>query len=340
MSTLIGESEQIREIRDLVEKVAPLDIQILITGETGTGKDVVARMIHLRSNRRQGPFVPVNCGAIPDSLLESALFGHEKGAFTGATGRVKGFFHEARGGTLFLDEISEGSRAFQTALLRVLQEKRFFRIGSTRQQVTDCRIIAATNRDLRLEVSRGAFREDLYFRLNIFEIKMPPLRDRGRDVFLLSEHYLRKLSNKYNKEIVGLSPRVEAIFKAYHWPGNVRELVHVLERAVIVETSSVLTPYSLPKYLQDRLETDSARLDDTRESFGNFTSSYNDDDIFHLPIAEARKVFEKRYLERLLHKTKGNISSAAKLAGIRRQNLYRKLEQLGIEPAKFRKSSG
>ncbi len=338
MPSLVGESEQIKEVRALVEKVAPLDIQVLVTGETGTGKDVVARLIHAKSNRKQGPFVPVNCGAIPDSLLESALFGHEKGAFTGATGRAKGFFHEAKGGTLFLDEISEGSHAFQTALLRVLQEKRFFSIGSTRQQTTDCRIIAATNRDLRLEVTRGTFREDLYFRLNIFEIKMPPLRDREDDVFLLSSHYLGHLSSKYKKVISGLSPAVRAVFQAYHWPGNVRELFHVLERAVIVEAGSILTLQSLPKYLQDRLETEYG-TDGGASFFHAHQETTDADGIFQMPIAEARKVFEKRYLERLLHKTKGNVSMAAKLAGIRRQNLYRKLEQLGIEPVKFRKRS-
>lgn len=334
MVCLIGKSELINEVKILIEKVAPLDVQVLITGETGTGKDLAARIIHEKSLRRTGPFVPVNCGAIPDSLLESALFGHEKGAFTGATGRVKGFFEEAFGGTLFLDEISEGSLSLQTALLRVLQEEVFFKVGSTRQHRADCRIIAATNKDLRLEVSRGRFREDLYFRLNIFEIRMPPLRDRKQDVFDLSQYYLKKLSNKYKKEIKGISKEVQRIFRSYHWPGNVRELFHVLERAVIVESSPILSPYSLPKYLQDKI-VDQAKVGGDKDGY----NGTNDDVLYHLPILEAKRVFEKRYLERLLQKTKGNVSVAATIAGIRRQNLYRKLEQLNIEPAKFRKKA-
>ncbi len=335
MVRLIGRSKQIKEVTTLVEKVAPLDVQVLITGETGTGKDLVAKMIHYKSKRKGGPFVPVNCGAIPDSLLESALFGHEKGAFTGATGRTKGFFEEAFGGTLFLDEISEGSLALQTALLRVLQEEIFFKIGSTRQQKADCRIVAATNKDLKEQVNKGVFREDLYFRLNIFEIKMPPLRDRGNDVFDLSEYFLKKVSRKYQKDISGISEEVKNIFAAYHWPGNVRELFHVLEHAVIVESSSILSPFSLPQYLQDKME--SAFAIEKTGSFKETDDDSSEEVIYHLPISEAKRLFERKYLERLLHKTKGNISVAATIAGIRRQNLYRKLEQLNIDPARFRK---
>ncbi len=335
MVRLIGQSEQIKGVVSLVEKVAPLDVQVLITGETGTGKDLVAKMVHCKSKRRKGPFVPVNCGAIPDSLLESALFGHEKGAFTGATGRTKGFFEEAYGGTLFLDEISEGSLALQTALLRVLQEEIFFKIGSTRQQKADCRIVAATNKDLKAQVNKGAFREDLYFRLNIFEIKMPPLRDRGEDIFDLSEYYLKKVSGKYQKAITGLSTEVRSIFRAYHWPGNVRELFHVLEHAVIVENGSILSPFSLPQYLQDKMEP----VFNQKKTgvLGQLESDINGEVIYHLPIGEAKRLFERRYIEKLLQKTKGNVSLAATIAGIRRQNLYRKLEQLNIDPVRFRK---
>ncbi len=335
MAYLIGKSHQIREVRNLIDKVAPLEVQVLITGETGTGKDLVARMIHEKSSRSKGPFVPVNCGAIPDSLLESALFGHEKGAFTGATGRTKGFFEEAFGGTLFLDEISEGSLALQTALLRVLQEESFFKVGSTRQYRADCRIVAATNKDLKSQVRKGTFREDLYFRLNIFEIKMSPLRDRGNDIFALSEYYLKRLSKKYQKPVFELSRDVKRVFMAYHWPGNVRELFHVLERAVIVESSAVLSIYSLPKYLQDKA---SLKQEVSPGAWGlQQNIAQTDDLIFHMPISEAKKHFEKKYIERLLQKTKGNISAAATIAGIRRQNLYRKLEQLNIEPSRFRK---
>ncbi len=336
MIRLIGESNEIKEVQTLIEKVAPIDVQVLITGETGTGKDLVARLIHEKSNRRKGPFVPVNCGAIPDSLIESALFGHEKGAFTGATGRTKGFFEEAHGGTLFLDEISEGSFALQTALLRVLQEEAFFKVGSTKQCRANCRIIAASNRNIKTEVNKGNFREDLYFRLNIFEIKMPPLRDRADDIFALSEYFLKRTSKKYGKTILGLSKGVKRIFKSYHWPGNVRELFHVLERAIIVENGSVLSPLSLPKYLQDKMDPGLGNENSNNNRIG--PAEY-DDTIYQLPITEAKRIFEKRYLERLLARTRGNISVAATIAGIRRQNLYRKLEQLKIDPTRFRKKT-
>lgn len=377
---VIGTSPGMEELRGLVEKVAPLDLQVLITGETGTGKDLVARMIHERSPRRKGPFVPVNCGAIPDTLVESCLFGHERGAFTGATARSRGFFEEAHSGTLFLDEISEGSIALQTALLRVLQEECFFRVGSTRQQRVNVRIIAATNRDLKLCVEVGTFREDLFFRLNVFEIKVPPLRDRGDDIFLLTRHYLRQLNRKYGRAISGLSPEVEALFRRYHWPGNVRELLHVIERAVVVESGPVLSRSSLPRYLQDEDWQDNHWQDGILLREGNGDGGHraisssasketrakdikskapgsgagpgtehsgpmeagrkqNQNDLFSLPITEARRRFEREYLIRLLERTRGNMSMAAEIAGIRRQNLYRKVQQLQIDPARFRKEA-
>ncbi len=395
---IIGQSPGMAEVRELVEKVAPLDLQVLITGETGTGKDLIARMIHEKSPRRKGPFVPVNCGAIPDTLVESCLFGHERGAFTGATSRSRGFFEEAYGGTLFLDEISEGSAALQTALLRVLQEECFFRVGSTRQQRADVRIVAATNRDLKLCVDVGTFREDLFFRLNVFEIRVPPLRDRGDDIFLLTEHYLKRLNRKYGRGVRGLSPEVEALFRTYHWPGNVRELLHVIERAVVVEPGPRLTPASLPRYLQNgdwhgpegASELSGSRLvkseehwaeqlepahapqyppkavDEGKKGIDNLTRNRDARDegqgavpggdprssahapstpqgaalpgseLFSMPISEARRRFEREYITRLLERTKGNMSLAAEIAGIRRQNLYRKVQQLDIDPAKFR----
>jgi DNA-binding NtrC family response regulator len=396
---IIGQSPGMAEVRELVEKVAPLDLQVLITGETGTGKDLIARMIHEKSPRRKGPFVPVNCGAIPDTLVESCLFGHERGAFTGATSRSRGFFEEAYGGTLFLDEISEGSAALQTALLRVLQEECFFRVGSTRQQRADVRIVAATNRDLKLCVDVGTFREDLFFRLNVFEIRVPPLRDRGDDIFLLTEYYLKRLNRKYGRGVRGLSPEVEALFRTYHWPGNVRELLHVIERAVVVEPGPSLTPASLPRYLQngnwhgpegadnlsgsrvvrkeeqraDRLQPAHApepppkAVDKAKKRIDNLIGTRNagngeqeivpardpdtsvpstpqhtlpGSELFSMPISEARRRFEREYIIRLLERTKGNMSLAAEIAGIRRQNLYRKVQQLDIDPARFRPHSG
>ncbi len=334
---LIGKSRAILEAKELISKVAPLELQVLVTGETGTGKDLAARIIHEKSPRSKGPFVPVNCGAIPDTLVESCLFGHEKGAFTGATGRSRGFFEEAHKGTLFLDEISEGSPTLQTALLRVLQEECFFRIGSTRTLKVNVRVVAATNKDLKLAVNVGTFREDLFFRLSVFEIKLPPLRDRGDDIFLLAYHHLQRSSKKYKKEIGELSAEVKELFRAYHWPGNVRELFHVIERGIVVENSDELTVSSLPRYMKDKgeAEHETENHSDTCHRKERKAQS-QDDPIFSLPISEARKRFERQYLERLLVKTRGNMTLAAEIAGIRRQNLYRKVQQLQLDPSAFR----
>ncbi len=337
---LIGKSAVILEIKDLISKVAPLDLQVLVTGETGTGKDLVARIIHERSPRKNGPFIPINCGAIPNTLVESCLFGHEKGAFTGATGRSRGFFEEAHQGTLFLDEISEGSPVLQTALLRVLQEECFFRIGSTRELQVNVRIIAATNKDLKLAVNVGTFREDLFFRLSVFEIKLPPLRDRGDDIFLLAYHYLNRANQKYGKNVNRLSNEVVRVFKSYHWPGNVRELFHVIERGVVVENSDELSMASMPRYMKDKGEF---QQENTSQAITGATEQTRpnslEEGLFSLPISEARKRFEKRYLKRLLSKTAGNMSLAAEIAGIRRQNLYRKMQQLKLDPSSFRTRS-
>ncbi len=338
----IGKDNTIMEVKELVSRVAPLELQVLVTGETGTGKDLVARMIHEKSMRKTGPFIPVNCGAIPDTLLESCLFGHERGAFTGATGRSRGFFEQAHQGTLFLDEISEGSAALQTALLRVLQDECFFRIGSERQLRVNVRIIAATNRDLKLTVNLGTFREDLFFRLSVFEIKLPPLRDRGDDIFLLAYHHLRKTARKYQKNIDRLSDELTDIFRSYHWPGNVRELFHVIERGVVVENSPELTVSSLPRYMKEKGEYQIIPPRQREVVSLQYAPQAKEEDerLFSLPIADARREFERRYLERLLSKTRGNMSLSAKIAGIRRQNLYRKMQQLKLNPESYRTKGG
>ncbi|OCC16318.1 two component, sigma54 specific, transcriptional regulator, Fis family [Dissulfuribacter thermophilus] len=325
---LIGKSPKIREVLRLISRVAPLGVQVLISGETGTGKGLAARIIHQLSPRKDKPFVTVQCGAIPDTLIESALFGHEKGAFTGASTRSKGFFEEAHKGTLLLDEIGDSSMAFQTALLHVLQEEEFCKIGSTRPTKVDVRIVAATNKDLRKGVSLGTFRQDLFFRLNVVEIKMPPLRDRDDDCMLIAEHFLHFFNQKYKKKLTGLSKEVKKIFMQYHWPGNVRELIHVVERAVIVEQSSLITPASLPPQL---LEINQ-EIDNQNEDSMQFHLP-----LFDKPLKNAKREFEKKYLEGLLRRVNGNVSMAANLSGLRRQNLYLKIQQYEIDLDQFRK---
>ncbi len=325
---LIGRSPKIKEVLRLIKRIAPLGVQLLITGETGTGKGLVARIIHDLSPRAKRPFVTVQCGAIPDTLIESALFGHERGAFTGASRRSKGFFEEAHMGTLLLDEIGDSTPSFQTALLHVLQEEEFCKVGSTRPIKVNVRIIAATNKDLRQGVATGTFRQDLFFRLNVVEIKLPPLRERGEDVLLIGEYFLQAFNKKYSKSVKGFSKEVEEIFLDYPWPGNVRELIHVVERAVIVEKGKRITPLSLPPQL-----TEDLAIEESQEGGGPSVGVH----LFESPLIKAKKEFERLYLEVLLKRVRGNVSRAATISGLRRQNLYLKLQQYKIDVNKFRK---
>ncbi|MFN3479735.1 MAG: sigma-54-dependent transcriptional regulator [Thermodesulfovibrionales bacterium] len=242
----IGTSKAIENIKGIIQKAAPLDATVLIQGETGTGKELVARLIHKRSHRSKNVFLPVNCGAISESLLESELFGHEKGAFTGAITQRKGLFETASGGTIFLDEINNTSPSMQIKLLRVLEEGTIMRVGSSTPKEVDVRIIAASNVNLSNEVASGRFRKDLYYRLNVININIPPLRERREDIPLLAYHFLNKYRSKFKKEIGQISTKSMEILTGYSWPGNVRELENVIERAVIMEASSEITPPSLP----------------------------------------------------------------------------------------------
>lgn len=240
-NTLIGESEGIRHVLELINKVAASDANVLIMGESGTGKELVAQEIHYRSGRSEGSFVPINCGAIPADLLESELFGYAKGAFTGAVTARDGLIREAAGGTLFLDEISELAPSLQVKLLRVLQERQVRPLGSKNTYNVDVRFLAATNRDLKAAMEQGQFRADLFYRLNVINIRVPPLRERGRDVEILAQYFLEKYSRRLGKRITGISKELRDFLYAYHWPGNVRELENLIERSVILEEGEVLT---------------------------------------------------------------------------------------------------
>lgn len=238
---IIGESEGVKRVLGLIQRVAATDANVLIQGESGTGKELVAQAIHYASARAEGPFVPVNCGAIPGDLLESELFGHTKGAYTGAVTAADGLIREASGGTLFLDEISELPLSLQVKLLRVLQERQVRPLGSTASYVTDTRFLAASNRDLKAEMEKGAFRPDLFYRLNVISIHVPPLRERGKDVEILAQHFVQHHSRKMGKRIRALGKDMIEFLNQYHWPGNVRELENLIERAVILADSEVLT---------------------------------------------------------------------------------------------------
>lgn len=245
-SDFIGISKTIQDIRDTIQKVAPMDVTILIQGETGTGKELVARLIHKRSQRFKNVFLPVNCGSISEGILESELFGHEKGAFTGAIAQRKGLFEAANGGTIFLDEINNTSPSMQIKLLRAIQENAIMRVGSSVPVSVDVRIIAASNTNLSEDVASGFFRKDLYYRLNVININIPPLRERKEDIPILAYHLLNKYRNKFKKEICQISTQAMEILTGHSWPGNVRELENVIERAVIMETSVAITSQSLP----------------------------------------------------------------------------------------------
>lgn len=255
---IVGKSEKIEKVFELVRKVSDSMSNILIYGDSGTGKELIARAIHFNSRKKDKPFVTINCGALPEGLLESELFGHMKGSFTGAVFNKEGLFEVANGGTIFLDEVGETSPAIQVKLLRVLQDKEFKRVGGTKEIKVDVRIITATNRDLSKAVSEGKFREDLYYRLNVIPITLPPLRERTDDIPLLADHFLNKFNKALNKSVKGFSQTTMELFRNYEWRGNVRELENVIERAVALSNSEIITPEYLPDILRDSSRSSSA----------------------------------------------------------------------------------
>lgn len=307
----IGQSRRFIEILELVETVAPTESTVLLSGESGTGKEVVARYIHALSRRSEGPFFSINCGALPESLLESELFGHAKGAFTGAVRDKEGLLVAARGGTFFLDEIGEMALATQVKLLRALQEREVTPVGSTEAVEVDVRIVAATNRDLEEEIRRGSFRSDLYYRLNVIALHLPPLRERKEDVPLLVHYFLERLTPKTGREDpVRVSEAAMEAMVAYDWPGNVRELQNALERAVLVAEGGRILPKHLPPRV---LERPRPRLVDDR-----------------LPANPPLEIIERAYIEWVLRAEGGNKLRTAEVLGIDPSTLYRKLARYGI----------
>jgi two-component system response regulator AtoC len=314
-SPLVGSSPAMLEVYKLVARVSEGKSTVLLQGESGTGKELIARAIHANSARRDKPFVPVNCGALPDMLLESEMFGYEKGAFTGAVGTKAGLFEAANGGTLFLDEIGDLGQALQVKLLRVMQDHEVRRVGGTTSLKVDVRIIVATNRDLEQFVKEGKFRDDLYYRLNVVRITLPTLVERKEDIPMLAHHFLQKYAGGSARAVRGFLPDTMALLKQYRWPGNVRELENAIERAVSLSHGPLLTPDDLP-----------AALRQPESQVGDKPEVSDQQDAVCMTLEEV----EKRHLIRVLKETKGNKAKAAKILGIDRRTLYRMAERFGL----------
>ncbi|MDM8544025.1 sigma-54 dependent transcriptional regulator [Desulfococcaceae bacterium HSG9] len=313
-ANMVAKSKKMLAVFQLASKVAQYSTTVLITGESGTGKELVAKGIHFKSPRSKMPFIPLNCGGIPENLLESELFGFTKGAFTGADRNKKGLFEEADKGTIFLDEIGELTPALQVKLLRVLQENEIRPIGSTKTKQIDVRVIAATAKDLEMEIRNNSFREDLFYRLNVLPIKLPPLRNRTKDIPLLCIHFLQKFIKKLNKEIHDISPGAIAMLLKHQWPGNVRELENVMERAVVLAEKKIILPENLPFELGSK--SGSARMDDFFEGFS---------------LKQAQRVIEKRLITRALESTGGNRTKAVQLLEISHPSLLSKMKTYKID---------
>lgn len=311
---IIGKSHKMQEIFQTIEQIADTSATVLITGESGTGKELIARAIHYHSNRKNKPFVAVNCAALPETLLESELFGHEKGAFTGSVGRKIGRFEMANGGTIFLDEIGEISPTVQVKLLRVLQEREFERVGGIDKIQVDIRVIAATNKDLLKEIEKGNFREDLYYRLNVLPLHLPPLRERTEDIPLLVNFFLEKHSQ--GGKIKQVSERTLQLLMDYSWPGNIRELENVMERMIIICREDVITP----QYLPENIKHQEQHKPETKQGFRVILPDEG------ISLEEV----EKSLIEQALEKAKGNQSRAAKHLGISRHTLIYRMKKFGL----------
>lgn len=322
---LIGSSPAMLKVYSLIEKVAQTDASVLITGESGTGKEVVAKEIHARSRAKAGPFVALNCAAMPEELIESELFGHEKGAFTGAAGKRIGKFEAAHKGTLFLDEIGDMSLSTQAKVLRVLEDKMFTRLGSNESVSSDVRILSATNKDLEKAVEQEKFREDLFYRLCVVGINLPPLRERKTDIPALAQVFCDRYSVAYKQTPLKISRPVLKALLEYDWPGNVRQLRNFIERAVIMSENEEITLDALPKEMFGKAASGSGLAQEGESKEGESISVSLD-----LDFREAKKEFERKYIEKCLDQTAGNITQAATMLGMHRQSLQHKIKELGL----------
>ena len=316
---IVAESDAMRRVFQQAARVASSDATVLLLGESGTGKEVVAEFIHQRSARAERPLVRVNCGGLPENLIESELFGHERGSFTGAAQQRRGRFELANGGTLFLDEIGDITPAVQVRLLRVLQERAFERVGGDKTIQVNVRIVAATSRDLEKAMREGRFREDLYYRLNVFPILLPPLRERRADILLLADHFLQKYNEAYGKTVKRISTPAINMMMVYHWPGNVRELENCIERAVLTATDEVIHGYSLPPSLQTSEATHTAILPEEGASLKTMVDSY-----------------EREILVDALKKFRGNVAAAARFLRTTPRIMHYRLRQLKVRPQDHR----
>lgn len=314
-SNLVGKSKLMQDVYEMIAQVSKSDASVLIRGESGTGKELIAQAIHYNSLRNGKPLIKVNCAALPESMIESELFGHEKGSFTGAIATRKGRFEAAHGGSIFLDEIGELSPATQVKLLRVLQEREFERVGGNETIRTNVRVIAATNRNLEELLEQGMFREDLYYRLNVFPIHIPPLRERRSDILLLADHFIEKYAANNRKIVRRISTPAIELLSNYHWPGNVRELENVVERAVLLSVDEVIHPHNLPPSLQS-------------------AESSNTD--LHGTLEEALENLERDLIQDALKSTKGNMARAARILGITERIMGLRVKKYGIESRHFR----
>lgn len=316
MKTIVGKSKGMQTVYSLIDRVCRTNATVLILGESGVGKERVAQTIHYNSNRSNRPFIKVNCAALPESLIESELFGHERGAFTGATMARKGRFEAAENGTIFLDEIGDLPPALQTKLLRVLQEKEFERVGGNITIRVNARIITATNKDPEVLIREGKFREDLYYRLNVFPILVPPLKDRKTDIMLLTDHFIQKYSKEHAKQITRISTTATDMIMNYHWPGNVRELENYIERAIILCTDGVIQGYHLPPNLQR------SQTDEQTKAGGNFK--------------DVMTTMEREIILEELKRTRGNMAKAARTLGITERMMGLRVAKHEIDPRRFR----
>jgi two-component system response regulator GlrR len=327
-ANIIARSAKMRSVLDMVTRIAKLDSTVYIHGESGTGKELVAKAIHLASDRREQGFVALNCAALPETLLESELFGHEKGSFTGAVRSTRGLFTQAHGGTLFLDEIGDMPLATQSKLLRALQERQFYPVGSDVPVEVDVRVIVATNKDLQEYVKKGLFREDLYYRIHVIPISLPPLRERKEDIVPLVESFLKKCSQQMKKEVKGFTPEALRKLMLHDWPGNVRELENTIEYAIAMTQSEVIT--------EDYVLQTKTVLPENGQ--GLWHENYGVSNQTLKPLKDARDAFERDYLVQVLAMTEGNVSQAAKLAGKYRADFYDLLKKHDIKVEEFKKT--